>query len=57
VRQLGKWRLDQYEFRSGADEVQMSCDHSGSGRVVLTVVFELDKAQMGQLMSAARPAD
>jgi hypothetical protein len=39
------------------DEMHMSYDIGGSGRVALTIGFELTQAQMAGLLQAARPAD
>lgn len=55
-KQLGEWRLSEYRFRPEADEVAMSYDSGGAGRVALTVVFELDELQMARLLQDARPA-
>lgn len=54
--QVGDWRLADHAFNPGVDEIAMSYDSGGSGRVALTLVFELDEAQMAAVLSAARPA-
>lgn len=54
---IGEWRLSEHEFDSEADEVRVSYDTAGSGRVVVSVSFELDRDGMDQLLRAARPAE
>jgi hypothetical protein len=52
---LGDWRMNEHTFDSSADEIRISHDSGGSGRLALTVVFEFDRAQMARLLGAARP--
>lgn len=54
--QIGEWRLTEHEFDPRSDEVSVSYDTAGSGRVALTVSFELDQDGMGRLLQSARPA-
>jgi exoribonuclease R len=51
---LGDWRMNDHAFNSSSDEVRVSYDSGGSGRVAVTFVFELDQAAMERLLSAAR---
>lgn len=55
-RQVGAFHLADHEFDTAVDELQVSYDSGGSGRVAVTIVFELDEAQMAQLLREARPA-
>lgn len=50
------WMLEEHRFDPSADEVLMSYDSAGSGRVALTIAFELTAEQMARVLSAARPA-
>jgi hypothetical protein len=54
--QVGEWVLSRHEFDPRSDEVAVSYDISGSGRVSLTVTFELDREGMARLLREARPA-
>lgn len=54
--QLGDWRLTDHTFDANVDEVKMSYDSGGSGRVAITIGFELTLEEMARLMAAARPA-
>ena len=56
-RQVGEFRLADHEFNTAMDELHVSTDTGGSGRVAVTVVFEFDATQMAQLLRDARPAD
>jgi hypothetical protein len=53
---LGEWSLQDHVFDPDVDEVRVSYDVSGSGRVGLTLGFELTEAQMAELLRAAAPA-
>lgn len=55
--QVGEWRLGEYAFDPAADEMRMSYDSGGSGRVALTVVFELNREQMAQLLQNSAAAE
>lgn len=55
-KQLGGWSLQDHAFDPDMDEVQVSYDVSGSGRVGLTLGFELTAEQMAQLLRDASPA-
>jgi exoribonuclease R len=57
IRQLGEWRLDQHEYQVDSDEVRMSYDAGGSGRVAVTIGFELDRDGMERLLREAQPID
>jgi hypothetical protein len=54
--EVGEWRLSDHAFDPRSDEVAMSYDTAGSGRVSLTVTFELDREAMDRLLRAAKPA-
>lgn len=54
--EVGDWRLAEHEFRPEADELRISYDIGGTGRVSLTVGFELDRDQMDRLLRTAHPA-
>jgi hypothetical protein len=56
LEEIGDFRLAEHTFDVGSDELQVSYDPEGSGRVALTVVFELDAAQMEHLMRSSRAA-
>jgi hypothetical protein len=56
VRQVGQWQLSEHVFDPDVDEVRISYDSGGTGRVAVTVGFELDRAQMEEVLRAARPA-
>jgi exoribonuclease R len=56
-QQLGDWRLAEHSFDVNTDEVRMSYDSGGTGRVAITIGFELTLAEMARLMAAAQPAD
>jgi hypothetical protein len=56
LRHLGDWRLQDHEFDSEADEVRVSYDVGGSGRIALTLGFELTEAQMAEILRNAVPA-
>jgi hypothetical protein len=53
---VGEWRLSEHTFDPQTDEVKISYDTSGSGRVAVTVSFEFDRDAMGRLLQTARPA-
>jgi hypothetical protein len=53
--QLGDWRMNDHRFNSSSDEVRISYDSGGSGRLALTLVFEFDQAEMSRLLAAAGP--
>lgn len=55
-RQVGEFRLADHEFDTATDELRVSYDSGGSGRVAVTVVFEFDRPQMAQLLRETRPA-
>jgi hypothetical protein len=55
-RQIGDFRLADHTFDTGSDELRVSYDSGGTGRVAVTVVFELDEAQMTELLREARSA-
>lgn len=57
LQQVEDWRLDDHEFDPETDEIRISYDSAGSGRVSVTVSFEFDAEQMGRILTAARPAD
>ena len=57
LQQLGPWALQDHAFDTDVDEVHVSYDIGGSGRVALTVGFELTEPEMAKLLSIARPAD
>jgi len=57
LQQLGPWALQDHAFDTDVDEVHVSYDIGGSGRIALTLGFELTEAQMAGLLRAARPAD
>jgi hypothetical protein len=57
LRQLGEWRLDEHEYQPDSDEVRVSYDAGGSGRVAVTVGFELDAEGMERLLREARPIE
>lgn len=52
---VGNWQLRDHTFSPAADEIKMSYDVGGTGRVALTIAFEFDAQQMAQLLSDARP--
>jgi hypothetical protein len=54
--QVGDWTLRDHAFDPTADEVHMSYDSAGSGRIAVTVAFELTEAQMAELLRLAQPA-
>lgn len=54
--QVGEWRLSEHAFDARSDEVTISYDMAGSGRVALMVSFELDQDAMARLLREARPA-
>lgn len=54
LNQIGDFRLAEHTFDVGSDELQVSHDPGGSGRVAVTVVFELDAAQMDQVLRDSR---
>ena len=54
---LGPWDLQDHAFDTDVDEVHVSYDIGGSGRIALTLGFELTQEQMAGLLRAARPAD
>jgi hypothetical protein len=56
TRQVGDFRLSEHAFDTGMDELRVAYDSGGSGRVAVTIVFELDESQMTQLLREARPA-
>ena len=56
TRQVGDFRLEDHAFDTATDELQVSYDSGGSGRVAVTIVFELDESQMARLLREARPA-
>jgi hypothetical protein len=55
-QQFGEWRLADHRFQPDADELHMTTDTGGGGRISLTIGFELDRAQMEHLLRSARPA-
>ena len=55
-RQVGEVRLGDHEFDPAMDELQVSYDSGGSGRVGVTIVFELDQPEIPQLLREAQPA-
>ena len=55
-RQIAEFRLADHEFDPAMDELKVSYDSGGSGRVAVTIVFEFDEPQMAQLLRDARPA-
>jgi hypothetical protein len=57
LKQIGDLRLAEHAFDIGADELHVSYDNGGSGRVALTVVFELDAQQMEHLLRDSRPSE
>ena len=57
LQHLGPWTLQDHVFDADTDEVRVSYDIGGSGRVALTLGFELTEAQMAELLRTARPAD
>lgn len=57
VSQQGDWRLQDHRFDPDVDEVRISYDVGGTGRLALTVAFELSKEQMADLLDRAAPAD
>jgi hypothetical protein len=54
--EVGAWRLQDHEFDPQSDELRMVYDRGGTGRVALTVAFELDREQVARLLDAARAA-
>ncbi len=54
--EVGEWRLSEHDFDPDSDEVRMSYDSGGSGRVAFLTVFELSAEQMDRVLTAARPA-
>jgi hypothetical protein len=54
--ELGEWKLSDHTFNPDVDEVIVSYDSGGSGRVGLTIGFELDAAQMARFLDAAKPS-
>ena len=54
-RQVGDWSLGEHVFDPAAEELALSYDVGGTGRVALTVAFELDAEQMSRLLQDARP--
>ena len=54
--QVGEWTLRDHVFDPTADEVHMSYDSEGSGRIAVAVAFELTEAQMAEVLKLARPA-
>jgi exoribonuclease R len=55
--EITEWRLSEHTYNADTDEVRMSYDSGGSGRIALLTVFELDAEQMARVLSAARPVD
>jgi hypothetical protein len=53
-REAGEWRLQDHEFDPQSDELRMVYDRGGTGRIALTVAFELDERQMARILDAAR---
>jgi hypothetical protein len=53
-REVGAWRLQDHEFDPQSDELRMVYDRGGTGRIALTVAFELDERQMARILDAAR---
>jgi hypothetical protein len=56
LKQIGDFRLAEHSFDVASDELRVSYDAEGSGRVAVTVVFELDAAQMEQVLRDSRPS-
>lgn len=57
LTQQGDWRLQDHRFDTDTDEIRISYDVGGSGRLALTVGFELSREEMAALLAAAVPAD
>jgi hypothetical protein len=53
--QIGDFKLAEHTFNDASDELQVSYDPGGSGRIAVTVVFELDEVQMEQVLRDSRP--
>lgn len=54
--EVGEWKLHEHEFDPATDEVHVSYDSIGSGRVAVTIAFEMTAEQMARLLRDARPA-
>ena len=55
--QIGQWQLGDHAFDPKSDEIRISYDAGGSGRVAVTVGFELDAEEMAGLLREARPIE
>jgi hypothetical protein len=57
VQQVGEWKLSDHEFDPDTDEIRVSHDSGGSGRIAITVNFEFDRAGLDAILRTARTAE